>query len=142
MARTPKLPPKATVESICQAVYTGVMPYIAAKAHGIPQGTHYQWMEEGRKGRLPYAEYSDAIEKAEAEFERKRERVLRWYRARLDRNMSFIWAAVARGSLNAPTIAAVVILRLPISSIPLYIGSQKFHSILIVLLSKIRDDAF
>lgn len=40
---------------------------------------------------------------AAAEFVAKHELILAWYRARIERNMPFIWEAVARGELNAPT---------------------------------------
>jgi len=38
------------------------------------------------------------------EFVKKHELVLRWYRGRLTRNMPFLWEAVARGELRAPTM--------------------------------------
>ena len=39
---------------------------------------------------------------ATAEFAAKREMILSWYRKRVERNMAFIWAAVALGELVAP----------------------------------------
>jgi len=40
---------------------------------------------------------------ATAEFIAKRTMIVSWYRKRIERNMAFIWAAVARGELLAPT---------------------------------------
>ena len=40
---------------------------------------------------------------ATAEFSAKHEMVMSWYRKRLERNMAFIWGAVAHGKLLAPT---------------------------------------
>lgn len=40
---------------------------------------------------------------ATAEFAAKHEMIVAWYRKRVERNMPFIWAAVARGELLAPT---------------------------------------
>ena len=40
---------------------------------------------------------------ASAEFVAKHEMILSWYRKRIERNMSFIWKAVAIGDLSAPT---------------------------------------
>lgn len=40
---------------------------------------------------------------ATAEFAAKHEMIVSWYRKRVERNMLFIWAAVARGELLAPT---------------------------------------
>ena len=49
---------------------------------------------------------TQAIQKlAVADFVQKHELVLRWYRARVARNMPRIWEAVARGTLVAPTLS-------------------------------------
>lgn len=47
-----------------------------------------------------------AVQKfAVAEFVKKHEMVLRWYRERIARNMPRIWEAVAHGALTAPTLS-------------------------------------
>jgi len=53
---------KAMVKSIEGGNYAST----AAEAAGIGKSTHYQWMEKGEQGIEPYAEYADAIKKAEA----------------------------------------------------------------------------
>jgi hypothetical protein len=51
MARTPVLKVllrDGTVGKIVLAVRDGAFPYVAARAYGVPQTTHYRWMERWR----------------------------------------------------------------------------------------------
>ena len=49
-----------------EAIEGGNYATTAAEAAGIGKSTHYEWMEKGEQGIEPYAEYADAIKKAEA----------------------------------------------------------------------------
>jgi len=49
-----------------EAIEGGNYATTAAEAAGIGKSTHYEWMEKGEQGIEPYAEYAEAIKKAEA----------------------------------------------------------------------------
>jgi hypothetical protein len=52
-----------------EAIKNGNYASTAAEAAGIGKSTHYQWIEKGEQGLKPYAEYEEAIKRAEAEAE-------------------------------------------------------------------------
>jgi len=52
-----------------EAIKNGNYASTAAEAAGIGKSTHYQWIEKGEQGLKPYAEYAEAIKRAEAEAE-------------------------------------------------------------------------
>ncbi len=65
MARTTIL--NQLIQSVMvEAIEGGNYATTAAEAAGIGKSTHYEWMEKGEQGIEPYAEYADAIKKAEA----------------------------------------------------------------------------
>jgi len=52
--------------AMVEAIEGGNYATTAAEAAGIGKSTHYEWMEKGEQGIEPYAEYAEAIKKAEA----------------------------------------------------------------------------
>lgn len=60
-----------TQATIVAALREGMYREIAAKLAGIHRDTLYGWLERGRTGEAPYAAFSDAVEKAEAEAEQE-----------------------------------------------------------------------
>lgn len=56
-------------DRMCEAIRLGNYAPTAAEYAGIGVSTHYQWLEKGKQGVTPYAEYAEAIKKAEADAE-------------------------------------------------------------------------
>lgn len=98
MGRPSKLTPE-TQAAIVKAVRAGNYPEIAAQSVGVASSTYFGWMERGRAGESPFAEFSEAITQARALAERKMVRIVRtaalddpraaeWY---LERSASDRW---------------------------------------------------
>ena len=68
MARPTKLTLELR-EEIARHVRNGNLPEASARVSGISSSTFYSWMDRGRKGVLPYSEFSENIERACAEAE-------------------------------------------------------------------------
>lgn len=66
MARPTKLTERL-MEEIAGYVRDGNLPEVSARVSGISSSTFYSWMDRGRKGVLPYSEFSETIERACAE---------------------------------------------------------------------------
>jgi hypothetical protein len=52
--------------AMVEAIEAGNYASTAAESVGIGRSTHYEWMSKGEEGIEPYAGYTDAIKKAEA----------------------------------------------------------------------------
>ncbi|HZU76708.1 MAG TPA: hypothetical protein VFA70_08085 [Dehalococcoidia bacterium] len=52
-----------------EAVRAGNYMVVAARLAGISESTLYEWLERGRAGRAPYAEFAREVERARAEAE-------------------------------------------------------------------------
>lgn len=68
--RSTKLTP-ALQERIVRAVREGNYPETAAQSEGVHRDTYYSWMERGRKGEAPFADFSDSVTRARATAQRK-----------------------------------------------------------------------
>ena len=68
MARPTKLTPEVQ-RRIVEAISGGNYAVVAAEYAGIGQATFYAWLEKGRAGRQPYAEFLAAVKEAEAQAE-------------------------------------------------------------------------
>jgi transposase len=92
LGRPSKLTPE-TQATIVEALREGLYRETAATLAGIHRDTMYGWLERGRTGEAPYAAFSDAVEKAEAEAE---QHVIREVRMGLDGWQSKAWVAERR----------------------------------------------
>lgn len=70
IGRPTKLTP-ALQARIVKLVREGNYPETAAQSEGVHRDTYYSWMERGRKGEKPFAEFSDAVTRARATAQRK-----------------------------------------------------------------------
>jgi len=68
---------EAIQNAMVEAIEGGNYATTAAEAAGIGKSTHYEWMEKGEQGIEPYAEYADAIKKAEAIAEQNAVKVIK-----------------------------------------------------------------
>lgn len=59
--------PAGVIDQLIESICAGSFPYIAAQACGIPKSTWYRWMNSGSKGRKPYRELWDKVQRAQAE---------------------------------------------------------------------------
>ena len=64
MPRKTKLTPKLQ-EEIVRALNVGATHEHACQYAGIHPDTFYVWLKKGEEGRAPYAEFSEAVKKAE-----------------------------------------------------------------------------
>lgn len=98
MGRPTKLTPEVQ-RRIVKAVRCGNYGETAAASEGVQRSTYYEWMERGRKGESPFAEFADAVTRARAVAERRMVNVVRtdavqnaesarWY---LERSASDRW---------------------------------------------------
>ena len=76
MGRPTKLTPEVQAR-IVKAIAAGNYPEIAAESEGVGKTAYYGWMERGRKGESPYAEFAEAVTRARARAERKMVRIVR-----------------------------------------------------------------
>src|SRR5579862_1643086 len=65
MGRPTKLTPELQV-AICTSLATGAYVETAAAVHGVNKQTLYDWFKRGNSGEEPYADFLDAIKRAEA----------------------------------------------------------------------------
>ena len=70
MGRPTKLTPKVR-DAICEGIRLGMTYKHAAMAAGITERTFYHWVERGKNGDEPYAQFLQALSGAEAEGIRK-----------------------------------------------------------------------
>lgn len=68
MARPSKLTSE-TASVIIDALREGMYREVAARLAGIHRDTLYGWLERGHAGEAPYADFAEAVDKAEAESE-------------------------------------------------------------------------
>jgi len=56
---------------ICEKMRSGNVPETAAISEGVARRTFFEWLEKGKRGEQPYAEFRLAVDQAIAEFEVK-----------------------------------------------------------------------
>lgn len=66
--RPTKLTPE-TSEAICRAIRAGNYREVAARHAGVGHSTLYSWLEKGEARLEPYADFREALQKAEADAE-------------------------------------------------------------------------
>lgn len=67
--RPTKLTPEVHA-AIVALVEQGNYPETAAQCEGISRTAFYEWMERGRRGEAPFADFADAVTRARAKAER------------------------------------------------------------------------
>jgi transposase len=92
VARPTALTPEVS-RVICVAIRSGHYREVAAKRAGIHRDTLHTWERRGETGEEPYAEFSDAIKKAEAYAEAK---LLRMIRKRFEGWQACAWVLERR----------------------------------------------
>ena len=65
------------INKICEAIRMGVPVIVACRSVGITTDTYYRWLKYGkeRKSKI-YSDFSDALEEAEAEAEKRLAQIL------------------------------------------------------------------
>lgn len=99
-----------TIDRLVLYVRGGAFPHVAARAVGVPQSTHYRWMELGEQGRKPYREYWERVTmaaaeaRAVAEVEVRKARPLDWlrYGPARDRPGDPGWAMAVHQAVSGP----------------------------------------
>ena len=76
MARATKLTSKLQA-AIVERVQAGNFPEVAAQCEGVSSTAFYEWMQRGRSGEEPFAEFAESITRARAEAEAKALREVR-----------------------------------------------------------------
>ena len=66
VGRKTKLTPEVQDE-VVKRIRAGNYINVSCQAVGIGVSTYFEWLKKGEEGRQPYAEFTDAIKKAEAE---------------------------------------------------------------------------
>jgi len=72
---------------VADAIRGGNYANVAAQYAGIGESTYYEWLQRGREGESPFAEFAEAIKEAEAQAE--------------VRNMALIQQAAQAGTWQA-----------------------------------------
>lgn len=86
VARPTRCTPEVT-QRVADAIRGGNYANVAAQYAGIGESTYYEWLQRGREGESPFAEFAEAIKEAEAQAE--------------VRNMALIQQAAQAGTWQA-----------------------------------------